>query len=200
MRTSLVTIEGFLKKRRSWIDRKIAGMKSSENRILWKDTGLSEGDVVHIRGVAHTVLLVPRTHRSDRPRLLACEGVAFRLQVPVTDAPDSARKEILRMYREIAPARLDSMLPDALLRVGAAPTSITFRLQRARWGSCSRHGRISLNLLCVGLPDPLFEYVLCHELCHLRHMDHGRGFWSLLRSVQPDMADRRKELRDWRLR
>lgn len=69
----------------------------------------------------------------------------------------------------------------------------------SNWGSCSRKGNINLNLNIVRLPEDLRDYILLHELCHLRHPDHGPGFHTLLESLCPDHRKKEKELRKFRI-
>jgi hypothetical protein len=68
------------------------------------------------------------------------------------------------------------------------------RFMRSQWGSCSRSGRISLNTHLIKTPLRLIEYVVLHELCHLRHYDHGRRFYGLMSRYMPDWQERRGEL------
>jgi hypothetical protein len=69
---------------------------------------------------------------------------------------------------------------------------------RARWGSCAADGRITLNLGLVLLAQPLIDYVLLHELCHLREMNHGPRFYALLAAAMPDFRERQAALRQER--
>lgn len=69
----------------------------------------------------------------------------------------------------------------------------------SNWGSCSRKGNINLNLNLVRIPEDLRDYVLLHELCHLRHPDHGPGFHALLETLCPEHRQKEKELRRYRL-
>jgi predicted metal-dependent hydrolase len=71
---------------------------------------------------------------------------------------------------------------------------VQIRAQKSRWGSCSSAGDISLNWRLVLLPLKLADYVLVHELCHLRHMDHSREFWRLVASLIPDYRSRREHI------
>ncbi len=75
----------------------------------------------------------------------------------------------------------------------AGVSSLTVRSLRRRWGSCSVRGDITLAAQLIAMPLPLIDYVLCHELCHLRVMNHGPIFHALLLALLPD-AERRKRL------
>lgn len=212
LRLPLREIERFVRDRAGWVRRRREQLERDAARLLWSDAPLSDGSILHVRGKAHAVRLVACRRRSDRASATETPGESGMpmVVVPWADTAETAlprpplrdevRARVVRMYRSLAQDRLAAMLPDLVRTIGASPSAIAFRLQRARWGSCSRGGRISLNILCAALPDPLFEYVVCHELCHLRHLDHGPEFWRTLQTAMPDMAERRRELRGWRLR
>ena len=67
----------------------------------------------------------------------------------------------------------------------------------SRWGSCTTTRRISLNLWLLLLPDDLIDYVVCHELCHLIHHNHGEDFWQEVASYVPDYLTKRKLLKSY---
>ena len=75
------------------------------------------------------------------------------------------------------------------------PTSLVIRTMKRRWGSCSNKGIITLSTELIKLPDLFIEYVILHELCHLKHHNHGREYYRLLSEVFPDYKQVRKELR-----
>jgi predicted metal-dependent hydrolase len=74
-------------------------------------------------------------------------------------------------------------------------TSIRLSNARARWGSCHASGRISLNWRLIHLPRHLIDYVVVHELAHLREMNHSPRFWAVVGGVIADYAARRREIR-----
>ena len=76
-------------------------------------------------------------------------------------------------------------------------SKIVVRNQKARWGSCSHKGVLSFNYRILFLPDHLADYIIAHELCHLREMNHSQRFWKLVALSIPDHKDRRKELRKY---
>lgn len=77
------------------------------------------------------------------------------------------------------------------------PTGLTIRSMRSRWGSCSKQGKITLSTELIKLPDIFMEYVIIHELCHLKHHNHGKEYYKLLSELFPDWKMVRKGLRDY---
>jgi predicted metal-dependent hydrolase len=75
-------------------------------------------------------------------------------------------------------------------------SSVAIRLQKTRWGSCSSRRLISLNARLLFLPPDLVTYVLVHELCHTKHLNHGPRFWRLVESYIPDYRQLDRQLRD----
>lgn len=73
---------------------------------------------------------------------------------------------------------------------------ITIRMQKSRWGSCSSKGNLNFNCLLMRTPDEIVDYVVVHELCHLKEMNHSPRFWAEVEKVLPDYKERRKWLKD----
>lgn len=92
--------------------------------------------------------------------------------------------------RELIP-RLASLAAEHGLTVAR----ITIRNQRSRWGSCSRRGVIALNLRLVQTPPAVCDYVLLHELMHLRQQNHSRRYWRLVEEVCPGFREAERWLR-----
>lgn len=96
-------------------------------------------------------------------------------------------------------ARARSELPARLLELAAVHglrvSRVSVRNQHWRWGSCSRNGHICLNWRLVDMPPSVRDYVLIHELMHLKRMDHSPKFWKLVAGACPDFADARAWLR-----
>jgi len=83
--------------------------------------------------------------------------------------------------------------------MGLQPSRVSFRKARTRWGSCSGRDSISLNLYLAALPQELSDYVIVHELAHIRHKNHAKVFWSLVHRYIPDWKEKRKKLREYEI-
>ena len=92
----------------------------------------------------------------------------------------------IEALRRKAKAELPPRLSQLAVRYGFTYNRVTIKHNATNWGSCSSRSNINLNLNIVRLPKALQDYVLLHELCHLRHQDHGHGFHLLLEHVLTD--------------
>ena len=99
--------------------------------------------------------------------------------------PSVSDREIESMRRQ-AKAQLPARLAALAKRHGFTYNKVTIKHNATNWGSCSNKGNINLNLNIVRLPKVLQDYVLLHELCHLRHHDHGHAFHLLLEHMLTD--------------
>jgi len=109
----------------------------------------------------------------------------------VVAGPDAQARDLLRRWlvgaaRRILPQHVERLAGETGLR----PVDVSIRRQRTRWGSCTAGRRINLNCAALFLSPPLVEYLIVHELCHLRHMNHSRRFWRLVESFVPDFQGR----------
>lgn len=84
-------------------------------------------------------------------------------------------------------------------QLGVKPAKILIRNQSSRWGSCSKQANISLNYRIALLPERLAEYIVVHELCHIKEFNHSARFWKLVSGIFPDHKVLRQELKKYRL-
>jgi predicted metal-dependent hydrolase len=120
--------------------------------------------------------------RASEGWVVATAGdVSVRVVPGTLDFRPAFEKALVRRARRDLPSRLLALAAEHGLTV----TRVSIRNQRSRWGSCSRTGAIALNFRLVQMPPHVREYILLHELMHLRQQNHSRRFWSLVASVYP---------------
>ena len=97
-----------------------------------------------------------------------------------------ASQEMIEQLRKDAKAQLPGRLAELAARYGFSYNRVAIKHNSTNWGSCSARNNINLNLNIMRLPGVLQDYILLHELCHLRHHDHGHAFHLLLEHVLAD--------------
>ena len=127
----------------------------------------------------------------------------WRLRVSIPDGLEGEeryqriRRAIVDWYRGRAEERLQSGVLHWWPRLGSGDKpKILIRDQRQRWGSCAPDGTLRFNWRVMMLAPSLVEYVIVHELVHLRIKNHSQDFWQLLASILPDVEHRRRRLRE----
>jgi predicted metal-dependent hydrolase len=144
---------------------------------------------------AHAQSRAPQPHLVLRTRAGRVWRDGARLHVvPLAAGEVPLRTLLERWYRREAKTWLPTRLAELAAPLGVSPSRIAIRGQRSRWGSCSTRGTISLNWRLMLVPRTLADYVLVHELCHLRHMNHSPRFWEMVASIVPDYGQRRVRL------
>ena len=111
--------------------------------------------------------------------------VVRRQKDRLKDTPVASSSEIEALRRQ-AKSELPQRLAELAARYGFIYNKVTIKHNSSNWGSCSTRNNINLNLNIVRLPSVLRDYVLLHELCHLKHHDHGHAFHLLLEHVLTD--------------
>lgn len=94
--------------------------------------------------------------------------------------------------RKIFPERIRYYEP----LLGVRANQIHIKDQKTRWGSCSSKGNINLNWRLILAPQEVMDYVIIHELCHLKEMNHSKAFWELVEQICPDYRERKKWLKE----
>jgi predicted metal-dependent hydrolase len=171
----------FIARQRAWIEKERQRVLSEHAPREWRD-----GSEIWLKGERVRVSV---TQHEEGPaieyggrRIVAPAGVAVRTAIE-WDLRRLARRELEPRLRELAALH------------GLTPGRVSIRNQRSRWGSCAKDGAIALNFRLVQMPDAIRDYVLIHELMHIRQQNHSRAFWCLVQAACPDYREAERWLR-----
>jgi predicted metal-dependent hydrolase len=118
--------------------------------------------------------------------------------VKVPDSQADLRPVLERYLRRLATQELPAKVMHHAAVNGLKVARVTVRNQKSRWGSCSSTGTLSLNWRLIQTPQFVCDYIILHELAHLRHMNHSTKFWREVESLCPDYPRAKKWLREHR--
>jgi len=193
-RFSVRRVPAIVASRSEWIE--LARARALERRaILAHAHGEGLPGVVSLPATGESFRVVYRQTTATSVTARVSGGALLTLSGAVGDqeaCSAALRRWLLRHARE----RLAPTLKDLSITRDLPHTTVRFRWQRTRWGSCSARGGISLNAKLLFLPPHLVRYVMLHELCHTRVMDHSARFWALLGEHDPSWSRHRRELRE----
>lgn len=185
---TLSEIERFLREKEAWIWRHLNARNDKRRPFEWAD-----GEPIPVFGQP-ACLEIRRVASRPKERLVHMEENRLVATIVAGDEIEKVRALVQTWLRgkllELSAGRVAYYssrieVPTPLLRISNA---------RTRWGSCSAAGRVSLNWRLIHMPTRLIDYVVAHEIAHLREMNHSPRFWALLESIYPDCRNARREL------
>lgn len=189
--------------------------KISIEKYFWQPTGHPEGMEVVLRRSAQSRTIRILVNQEGRVTVTGPLRASKVLLVRILNAQASwvlrKQKELslfdrasiklagsdkeFQMYKKKALSLVEKKLRHWNKHYGHAYNQVAIRNQSTRWGSCSAKGNLNFHYRILFLPEPLADYLIVHELCHLKAFDHSPRFWSLVGETIPDYQERRKALR-----
>jgi len=189
IRASEKWLHSVLQEKAGWVVDKLENWQS---RIVpvqrW-----GEGECILFRGETFVLRVIQATQKCP-PRLTATE-----LIIQVADCNNQAliKKMVLLWYKQEAMRVFEECVEHFAPLMGVAPRELKLTSARTQWGSCTVQGVVRLNWKLVTMPLQLIDYVVVHELAHLKEMNHSAAFWRVVESACPEYAELRKELHKW---
>ena len=188
---------------RGWIDRALQRIPTPSCPRS-RDIQALPGHILLKGGREEVEILCREGENRNLPSLALSHTPLHALTLPPPDrrtltitqtAPEKRLSYLREWVREEARVWLGDLLEASARAHGFTYTSLSVRFQKSRWGSCSARGGISLNACLLFLPERLVSYILLHELCHTRQMNHSARFWKLVFAIDPDALSKDKAMR-----
>jgi predicted metal-dependent hydrolase len=191
--TSFKTISRIVLQKSGWIIK---------HRDSYKEKEKSNFNGLYITGETHLFRgneFVLKVEKSCKDYFRFLTGT-IELGLKKTENAKAIKRLLYKGYKNEAlivfPEILDKILKKHESQM-FRPAGLIIRTMKRRWGSCSNKGIITLSTELIKLPDLFIEYVIIHELCHLKHHNHGSGYYNLLSELFPDWKSVRKEMKNY---
>lgn len=200
-------VEAVLQQKQRWVIAKLGEARTRHQQLEASRIDWREGAHIPFLGQPLALVLDPRQRHGRGGAALVttpdapagAPRLALHLGLPHSAAPEQLRDTtqawLMRQARRVFTARLDHFAPE----LGVRWQKLSLSSAGTRWGSASADGSIRLNWRLIHFREAIIDYVVVHELAHLREMNHSPRFWQTVESVMPDYAERRGALREQRL-
>ena len=186
-------IRSLVKKKAHWV------MKE----ILWFDEIVQmDSKKEHVNGETYLYLgrqyrlKIIRNHERPQAKLI---GKYLTVWLP-ENTPKNKEKRIIKAaiwkwYRQQANKKIEDVIKTYSKKLGISQPKFTIKNQYKRWGSCTSKNMLNFNFRIAMAPVTLLQYIVAHEMCHIKHKDHSSKFWKQLKTIMPDYEDRKERLR-----
>jgi predicted metal-dependent hydrolase len=193
-------IDAALREKAAWILRKLQEQRERRARIEARRVEWREGGQVPFLGEPVILVLDPRTTgavlHTDAAALPGVPRLTLHLGLPQQAGAEQIRELVQSWLQRQARRVFEERCQFFAQRLGVRMTRLALSSAATRWGSASADGSIRLNWRLVHFALPVIDYVVTHELAHLREMNHGPAFWEVVRSALPEFEQARGVLRD----
>ncbi len=190
-----IEIRNFLNKQSAWIE-KHWGKAKKQSAKRPKFT-YQTGDTFYYFGEPITLKVIPSSF--FRPRIKVVENdliISLHRTTKLSEGKHLIKKAVQDFYKQKASEVIYDRLQHFNEHYGFKYKRVTFRNQKTRWGSCSSAKNLNFNWRLIMAPIEVIDYVVVHEMCHLKQMNHSKKFWDLVGEMIPNYKVIKKWLRD----
>ena len=185
-------IQEVVESKRDWIMKKLEEYNVSPR----KAKEYEDGEKFQILGESYYLNIY---YKDINNAILNVENEKIEIILPLSyaeeDNTEQIKKMIDKMYYMIAEKEVESAMEKTRKMVGLAPEEYKIKKIKYAWGTCSSRKVITINQNLMMYSRKAIEYVVLHEICHLKYMNHSKKFWEMVESYMPDYKEAEKELK-----
>jgi predicted metal-dependent hydrolase len=190
-RASEKTIDSFVREKAAWIRKTID--KYSDVTLLNHNKTYTDGEIHLFLGQEYRLKLIKSTYKY-------VNQYDNTFEVGYTGNVEGVKPVLDRWYRQKAEEYISAKFKEILDNYrdyNFKPLKLVIRPLRSRWGSCTSQGKITISSELIKIDERFIEYVITHELCHLKYHNHGKDYYNLLKTLVPDYKTIRRELKSF---
>ena len=188
-KVSQAYIEKLLLKKSVWINRSREKILEKKGKVL--DFGSS--DILYLYGKSYALRLQKHTKKRTK---LTFGTEAFILYYSNYDE-EVFQKHVNHFYKEEAKQFIPALVDKWSEIMGLKPNKISFRKTKRQWGSCSGKNNLSFNTMMMKLPHDVIQYIIVHELAHIKYKHHQKSFWKEIEKYMPEYKQHVIELKKY---
>ena len=185
-------IQEVVESKRAWIMQKLEEYKASPRKVK----EYTNGEKFQILGESYYLNIY---YQDITTAMLNVENEKINIILPLIyseeDNTEQIKKMINKMYNMIAEKEVEIAMEKTRKMVGLAPEEYRIKKIKTAWGSCSSTKKITINQDLIMYSRKALEYVVLHEICHLKYMNHSKKFWEMVEKYMPDYKDAEAELK-----
>ncbi len=188
---SMREINAFVTKKSAWISKHLENLKAKK-----VDEALVTGSRLYYLGKSYSVEIVEEL---EAPKKLSIEFIndKFLIKAKKGITQEELTWLVNMFYKEKAIETISPLVQLWSQKMNLMPTHVGYRKAKTRWGSCSGRDRISFNYYLMKLSSDCIEYVVVHELSHIKHKNHSSDFWGLVQQYLSDYKAREDKIREF---
>lgn len=176
-----------LQEKSGWILNKLQAREANQvDLIEWAD-----GE--HLLFLGQDIRLSIVQNSSNKA--LVVDANTLIVATPTPDNHKLIQRKVIQWYQKQASLDFSRRLAIFAAKLGVATPPLSLSNAKSRWGSCNSRGEVRLNWRLLQAPPPIINYVICHELAHLKQMNHSAKFWAVVESLFPNYKIAEKELK-----
>jgi len=186
-RISATQLQQVLLQKAGWIQQKLALRETNQvSPMQWQD-----GEPLLFMG--QDIVLTLQHHATNKAVVL--QGNQLLVRSPQIDQPAFVARKVLQWYAQQALPDFKRRVELVAAQMGEKITSVALSNAKSRWGSCNSRRQIRLNWRLIQAPPHIIQYVVCHEMAHLKEMNHSVRFYAVQERLFPNHLQAEKELR-----
>lgn len=180
-------LQKILLEKSNWIAKKLEARKQNfVPPIQWQD-----GEVLQLLGTPITLFVV----HNSKNKQAQFDHDSLTIVLPVVDDTETVKRKTIQWYKKQALIDFGRRLEILAAKLGVPTPPLKLSNAQSRWGSCSSTGGIRLNWRLLQAPPHIINYVISHEIAHLKEMNHSAKFWAVVERIYPDYKLAEKELK-----
>lgn len=186
-RISQSHLESLIVLKADWIHKKLALLSANQIPTLqWQD-----GEQLLLLGNPITLAIA----HDERSKVVSYASGKLNIAMPNHHVPTAVSRKVIHWYQKQAMVDFARRLEILSTKLGVAMPKLLLSNAQSRWGSCNSKKEVRLNWRLLQAPPHIINYVICHELAHLKEMNHSAKFWAVVSSIYPDYKAAEKDLK-----